>query len=355
MRKDTLASMLLATLGIIVLPGAAAPPRATPPPSGIQILSDVPLPAGLNTAIDIRWAGEDSVYLALKMHGAAEYNLSKGTIREVFPGASKLGGLRACNLVAASSQFILAAPGGLSLAWKRPTDADYRQGVFEIPKAIDVWKDRLLILGLQRNEKGEVGADGAIGWLGSLEKGLEGLKPVLYDVTGPGARSQDSCAVMAISAARFLADGRFVLAPGVQAGISLHDATGKLVRTWDTGSLGIDTDCASLSPEQVLHISASYPDNLAWVNRRRTIDVLLPLRDGAALIVRSLHQGRPRWEVKRLREDGSVQSLPLPLEAEGEHSYLSGDARDGKILLLLHDRRPQTSSPPRLIRLQLPE
>lgn len=356
MRKSLLASVLALVFGI-PLPAAAAPPQADPPSAGIQILSDVPLPAELNAAMDARWASDDSIYLTLRMHGVAEYSLSQQTFKEVFPGASKLGGLRASSLVAASSQYVVVAPPLLTLVWKRPSEKAYREEAFEIPKAIDVWNDQILLFGARRDEKGEFGSDGAIAWRGSLDKGLASLRPVLYDVTGPGNRSVNSCGTMAISAARFLADGRFIIAPGIQPGINLYDIGGKLVRTWDTGAMGIDTDCASIPPDQVTRILASYPDSLAWINQRRTIDTLLPLRDGAALIVRNVLQGRARWEVKRLREDGSVQSLPLPIAADNERIHLAGDIRDGKILLLLYERRPYDSnySRPRLIRIQLPE
>lgn len=162
---------------------------------------------------------------------------------------------------------------------------------------------------------------------------------------------------MRISSARFLPYGKYILAPGVQPGVHLYDSGNKLLRVWDTGALGIDTDCASLSKERALHLASHYPESLAWINQRRVIDTVLPLQGGAALVVRSVVQGRARWEVKILSETGPVRSLPLPLEVGSDLFHLSGDVRDGKILLLLYERRlvGEKYSPPRLIQLQLPD
>lgn len=340
-------------------PGWALPakPASPPPAPQIQILSDVPLPPELNEAADVRWAGDDSVFLALRRGGVAELSLKPpGRIEEVFPGASKVGGLRFAFLVAASSPYVVTS-SVLSLAWRHRSAPSYVEAAFEIAKAVDVKDDQLLVIGLRRDADGEVGADGAIAWRGPLQGELTALTPILYDVTGPGVRSVNSCSTMRISAARFLPDGKFILAPGVQPGIHLYDANNKLLRVWDTGTLGIDTDCASLPQEQAVHIAAHYPESLAWINRRRVIDTLLPLANGAALVVRSVVQGRARWEVKILSEEGAVRSLPLPLEVGSDLFHLSGDARDGKILLLLYERRllGEKYSPPRLIRIQLPQ
>jgi hypothetical protein len=344
--------------GAVLLSALVTPPAELPrkPPAGIKIISDVALPPALNKASDVRWASDDSVYLALGSDGVVELNLKPlGNPRQIFPSAAKLGP-RYVTLVAASPLWV-AASSILTLNWKSVGAPTYKEEAFEFAKAIDIWKDQILIVGERRDERGEIGGDGAIAWRGSLRNGLDGLKPVLYDVTGPHVRSVDSCATLEISAARFLADGSFILAPGVQPGIQLYDPSGKLVRTWDTGQLGIDTDCASLSPQQVIRLSANYPQSLAWINQRRTIDTLLPLRRGAALVVRSVIQGRAQWAVKRLSDDGSVQTLPLPIPAGNDLLHLSGDSRDGKILLMLYERRPHdlNYATPRLIQIQLPE
>ncbi len=347
---------------LILLAGglAASAPPAAPPT--LRISSEITLPTpAFERATDVRWAGERSVYLALEVDGAVEVNLDPANLspKEMIPGSMKPDGFWGVERIAASSRFFLGAGPALSLTWRRLEDPARVEQAFEGIQAVDVRDNRLAILGVRRDEQREVGKDGAIAWTGSLDKNLEDLKPVLYDVAGPGALAMNRCFIIPLGAVRFLANGMLAVVPGVQPGVHLYDPQGKLVRTWDTASLGIDADCASLSEEQYLRFAARAADRHAWVNQRQTVDALLPLEQGPGLVVRRVGGGRTRWVLELLRDDGTVATYGIPIEGGSELFHLKGDVRSGRIVLLLYEETLRGSgkerSAPRLFVAQLPE
>jgi hypothetical protein len=313
---------------ILALPllGAGDPPAKPPAPSppGIRILSEVALPKELLPAQDVRWASDDSVYLALVWQGVAEFSLKpQGKVREVIPGAAKLGGMRLATLLAASPQYLAAAGPAYSVTWQKRESTTRLEEAFDSVKALDLRGARLLAVGARRGEKASFAPDGAVAWVGSLDKKLADLKPVLYDQAGPGAPNLDACGTSSLGAARFLPDGGFVLVPGFQPGVSRYSADGKLVQTWDTGALGID----SLRHD--------------WVNRRTIVDAMLPLAQGPALVLRRVEKGRSRWDLVVLREGGPIERTPIPIESASDLVHLKADVRGAKIDFLLHEFRPR--------------
>lgn len=335
-------------------------PAATPPaaPPALRISSEITLPASLEKAKDVRWAGDNSVYLALATEGAVEINLNPKNLatKEMIPGSTKPGGFWGSEQLAASPRFLVAAGPALSLTWRR-LDVPVRvEQDFEGIQAIDVREDRLAILGVRRDENRKVGTDGAIAWTASLGQQLEDVKPFLYDVTGPGAKAMRRCIVSHVGAMRFLADGSLAVVPGVQPGVHLYDPKGNLVRTWDTASLGIDTDCQSLSEQQATQLISKAPDRYVWLNQRKLVDTLLPLDQGPGLVVRRVENGQTRWDLKQLRYDGSVETYEIPIEGRGEFFNLEGDVRSGRIVLLLKETvfQGERRAAPRLFVAHLP-
>jgi hypothetical protein len=342
-------------------PGATVPTPSPPNASSLRILSDVTLPAAYEHASSIRWAGEHSVYLGLGIDGLVETNLPAAatTVRELIPGKSKPGGFWAISRLAASSQYVVAAGPAAVLTWRRLSDPTREELPFMAPQGIDVRENRLAIVGLQRDDKGKPGPDGAIAWVGSLDRKLADLKVVLYDVGGPGAPGMDRCVGTPLGAVRFLADGSLVVAPGVEPGINLYDPQGNLLRTWDTGVLGIDTDCASLSYDQSRHLLSHGVERQGWLNERRIVEAILPLPQGIGLLIRRFEEGRTRWSLKVLRKDGSVATYTVPIEGANGFFYLPADSRGEKIVFVLHEtvfasQGRQHAVPARLIVAELP-
>ena len=160
---------------------------------------------------------------------------------------------------------------------------------------LDLGGGRLLILGLQRNEAGALAADGKIAWLGRLGADLTEFRPVLPSRAGPGASTLQDCALLLMSKVRFLADGSFVVVPGVDPGIFLFDTTGRLVRTWETAPLNLDQGCL-LDEAQRRSFATDLDARMAWLDRRRVIDEVVPLGKDIGLIVRSRIDGTTRWD-----------------------------------------------------------
>jgi hypothetical protein len=356
------AAAVVGILMALAMTGAGAPPASPPAAAGFRILTDVALPKAFEWASDVRWASDKSVYLAASIDGTFEVSLdpSRPTPKEMIPGRSKPGGFLASQRVAASSQFLVAAGPGLSLTWRRLDDPARVEEPFDIIKGIDVQENRLAVLGARRDEDGKFGTDGAIAWTGALERKHELLRPILYDVTGPGARTLSRCSAFPLGAVRFLPNGSLVVVPGVQPGVNLFDKSGKLVRTWDSSAVGIDADCQGLTDQQGWYLDGHALERQAWLNQRHILNAVLPFAQGPGLVVRTVAQGRTHWALKLLRLDGSVQNLEIPLEGNNESFYLAGDLRAGKIVFLLYESLSRGGgkthpTPPRLIVANLPE
>jgi hypothetical protein len=303
----------------------------------LKILSDQPLPPSLLSTVDVRWASDSSLYLAMLKQGVAEVSLDlkRPKIKELIPGGRIPGGFWLSTHLAASPSYLVAAAPVFGVTWRRLDRPDCFKGEFSSTEDIDVAGDRLLELGIRRGPKKEYAPDGGIAWIGSLAKGLSDLKPIVFDRTGPGAKVMDACAGFEIGGVRFLRDGTFVVVPGAQPGLHWFDAQGKLVRVVDTAPLGLDADCAALKWEQVLKLSASFPMQADWVNRRRTLDEILPLPEGPGLVVRSVQEGHVRWELKVLRPKGGLSSYLIPATPQSDLSHVRGDVRGERIVLLL--------------------
>lgn len=336
--------------------GAGAPPAPPSTPPAFRILSDVALPKAFEWSSDVRWASDKSVYLAASIDGTFEVSLDRSgpPPKELIPGRSKPGGFLASQQVAASSQFLVAAGPGVNFTWRRLDDPTRLQEPFDIVEGIDVLENRLAILGARRDAGGKFGTDGAIAWTGALDKKLEFLHPVLYDVAGPGARTMSRCSAFPLGAVRFLPNGSLVVVPGIQPGVNLYDKSGKLVRTWDSSAAGIDADCQGLTDEQGWYLDGHALERQAWLNQRHILNAVLPFSQGPGLVIRRVDQGRTHWDLKLLQLDGSVQSFPIPIEGNNESFYLKGDLNAGKIVFLLYESLSRGGgkthpTPPRLI------
>lgn len=326
--------------------------------TSIGVLSDVDLPPAFEWASDVSWASDKSVYLGVAVTGTFEVSLDPAgpPPKEMIPGRFKPGGFWASMQLAASSNYLVAAGPALVLTWRRIDNPAREEVPFDNIQAIDLQGSRFAIVGAQRDQdgKGGYGSDGAIAWVGTLDKKLGDLRPLLYDVRGPGVPTMNRCGSATLGAVRFLPDGSLVVIPGVQPGVNLYDADGRLVRTWDSPTLEIDTDCGALTDEQGHYFAGHYLERQFWLNQRTMVDTVLPFPQGPGLVVRRVEGGRTRWELKLLRLHGPVETYAIPIEGSNEFFNLEGDLSAGKIVFLLHEQvfngRGKTHPiPPRLI------
>ena len=338
-------------------PLLAAPPspKPKPAPAALRILSDTTLGEPLKYAVDVRWASDRSVYLALKRNGVVEHSLDKkdSPPKQLIPGEATPGGLWLSWHLAASSLDLVAAAPAFALTWRPLASAARKQEAFEFVSDIDLRGKRLAVLGARRGKDEKFAPDGAIAWIGSLNRDLADLKPLVFDDGGPGAPNMNKCALVFLGVTRFLADGSLLILPGVQPGIYRFDGTGRLLKTLETVALGIDTDCAGISKELKARLARHSPERMAWVNERRIVDDVLPLPSGPGLLIRSLQKGQVQWTLKVLHDNGSVSVYDVPVRAKSPFAHLKGDLRQGRLVLLLWeyaaDGKPDGAPLPHLL------
>lgn len=344
----------MASLFLLLLPLAGAAPGAEPPLT-LRILWDRPLPETAASAHDLRWASDESVYLALGWDGVVEMSLAPygERIQQVVSGKKDRGGFYVSTLLGAHADTVLVGAPIAAVTWQGRASTVRREAAFDVVEDLDLHGGRALLLGARRDAEGRFAPEGGIVWLGTLAADLADARPVVFDARGAGAPSLTACGNFGMGAVRFLPDGSYVVVPGVQAGALHFDAAGKLLRTWDTVALGLTDDCARLTPEDAKRIHFT-PARWEWLNARRTLDEVVPLPGGAGLVVRRVETGRPSWELVHLLLDGGATArIPLPIPPINEITHLKADRRGNRVLILVQAYAPDpgrfVSLPGRLV------
>lgn len=339
--------------------------------SALRVVASFEVPAEPSTATDVRWAGDQSVYLARKLDGAAEVRLASGLprLRQVAPSRETLGPkFFLCSRLAASGDYLAWAEFSGVLAWRslaRTVDRNVRFDWKSLAytEDLDLAGDRLLVLGGQYEDPAEYrnfSPDGAIAFLGSVrETGQQTLRPVLFDPAGPGALHLLHCGGLALGAARFLADGSFFILPGFQPGATLFSPDGRALRTWNTALLGLDadSDCAGMSMDDAMALGQHKELRAAWLNRHRIVDEVLPLPAGPGIVIRTVSAGTVRWELDVLGASG-ISNFDIPVTARSAHVRLRGDYRNGRVVFLETEEGVHPGiekAPSRLLVMELPK
>jgi len=303
----------------------------------IEVVADRPVPASVPWPRDVRWSGDRSLLVASQPGGVAELSGEElSRVRFVVPAPSRTGSWdRNAERLALSDDRLVVGSMAFALRWK-PRDAAVFESVhdFEYIADLDVMADRLLVTGIRRDDEGRLGGDGSLAWLGRLGDPQGPFRPVLPSRDGPGVEAMENCAAMEVSAARFLADGSFLVVPGAEPGIFLYSEEGRLQRTWDSSALGI-LDACDMPREQSVHYSASPGSRLRWLNARRVVDEILPLPNGPAVVVRERFDDLTVWDLILLRADGTVEVNRLPVSSQNPAARLRGDVRGDRVALLI--------------------
>ncbi|HVT19172.1 MAG TPA: hypothetical protein VHQ90_23705 [Thermoanaerobaculia bacterium] len=350
-----IAAFLLAGLLAGITPGGAEPPART-----LRILGRTPLPTARSVARDIRWASAESVYISHAVDGVFEVGLDGTRKRVLVPsmGHVRFGQLpvQPYGCLAVSDSVLAVASMSFSIAWRPLKSAPGQLFPLEIrpftqTEAMDLQGDRVLLLGMRENVYlPEVHPNGEVAWLGTLSSGLKDLKPVLYDRSGPRMPTYCHCRVMAIGAARFLADGSFVIVPGFEKGVHLFSAAGRLLRSWKSEEVGLDTECSVITAEEEEELGQKPAAWQRWLNDHRTVDSILPLPQGPGLLVRSWGEdGEVHWLLKVLSAT-RVETYTVPITGRRPTDRLRGDVRAGRIAFLLSAagfNGPPSSSDPK--------
>lgn len=327
---------VLAALSVFVLTARAADWKVT---------RSKQLPAELRWAQDARWSGESAALLTAGKNGVFAWDFSAPP-RRIVAGSGSDGFWFSSRLAASPKHMIVAAPMNSLMWWDRTTNRKVSEKSFSILMDADVHGDRVAILGADRDEKGRFAPEGAIVWSGTLRNGAVKFDPLILGKAGPGAKSMNQCHYLELGAIRFSRDGRLFVIPGVEPGLFEYDAGGRLLRTWATDDLGIVDRC-SLNEQQWLSMSANPQPRWAWLAARRTVDEMVILPSGPALIVRSVATSKGvAWDLLEFIEKQRPRTTRLPVASKSSLSHLRADVDAKGRLLVLRLEYGELNAPP---------
>lgn len=302
------------------------PPSIVAPSTAIAVLGERSL-EGAPT--DLRWDGE-SLLIA---------DIERGLLRASWdtsePAAvveANEGRFHRWLRVASDGERRAGSFIAFGVWWSGP-EAGAGEYAIEFPGDIDLHGDRLLVVGLRRDEAG-LASDGYIAWTARLG---EELSPVLPAHDGPGAPSMVRCALLELPRVRFLPDGRFVIAAGTEPGVQLYSSQGRLEGAWEAVSLGIDPGC-TMNEELAGRMGTDEEARIDWRNERRLVDEILPTSDGFALVVRYRDAGVTRWDLVQPDVDGEIRHRTLPWSHPSKWVHLVGDVTEEKAAFLITSR-----------------
>jgi hypothetical protein len=312
-------------LGVVLL---ASTVEAQP----VRIISDRPLSGDATRALDVRWAPNDSLYVASYSSGVLQVAADSGVSRRV---AFAEPGKRcpSCAILGVSPTHIVTSFPVHQVAWKATDKPQIHNYMFDAVVDLDVHEDRVLMLGSRIEDK-KWAPDGAIAWMGSLSRGLRDLRPVLYSSRGAKGMTIARCGFLEPGAVRFFADGSYVVVPGVEPDIYLYEKSGKLAHTWQTGKLGFLDRC-DLPEAQVQALSADPEQRARWRSKRTMVDDVLPTPAGPALILHRVQEGVAHWSMLILQRDRPPRRIELPFSARSDVASLRADIRGNRIAFLI--------------------
>lgn len=310
-----------------------------------KVARSAQLPAGLRWAQDARWSGESAALLTAGKNGVFEWNLSDPPSRVVAGGGSD-GFWFSSRLAASKKHMIVASPLGGLMWWDRQTNRKVTEKAFSILMDVDIYGDRVAILGAARDEKGRFAPEGAIVWSGTLRDRDVRFEPLILGKAGPGAKSMNQCHFLELGAIRFSRDGHLFVIPGVEPGLFEYDATGRLLRTWTTDDLGIVDRC-SLNEQQWLSMGADPEPRRRWLAARRVVDEMVILPTGPALLVRSVATSKGvTWDLVEFIENQRTRTTHLPITSKSSESHLRADVDSkGRLLVLRLEYGPLDKPP----------
>jgi hypothetical protein len=304
----------------------------------LRVVSNTALP-GENIARDIRWAGPSEVYVSLGKKGAIRTGvLAASPFITVMPPADRGGFFISGRIAAGRKHLVVASPLG-GFGWipfeSRPTGKVSQKGLMTVMD-IDARGDLVAVLGADSGDVQGLARDGVIAWTGSLSAGLANMRPLMKGRAKPGGKDMARCSILETGAIRFMRDGSVVVVPGVEPGIYRYDDRGKLIQTWDTGPLGMVDDCAIADTELSL-LARDFARRTEWLASRITVDDVLPLRSGPALLLRRVENGVTRWDLVTLPFQGKTERITLPVSMPTPRAHVRGDVRGDRLVLLVFD------------------
>jgi hypothetical protein len=108
-------------------------------------------------------------------------------------------------------------------------------------------------------------------------------------------------------------------------------------------------DRCTISEPMWQAVSRNLEPRQKWVNEHVLLDEILPLRN-PGLLVRTIAKGQPRWDLIELLPDQRFKRSPIPIASASGAARMSGDVRNGRVVLLVAEEEPEASGVhPRLL------
>lgn len=310
-----------------------------PVPNAIRVEREAQLPLSLRWAMDVRWASDTSLLIAAGQEGVVQTNLAGVVSRVRIPGGGTPGAKGAASLwlatrVGISEQLLAgAAPAFVLVLKAMQGEADGVIRPYAAVLDVDVQGSTALVLGAQRDESGQWAPDGAMAW---LDDGRSDPKPVHFARSRAESDAVSRCGLLDIGAVRFLHDGSFVIAPGVQPGVFLYGENGVLEHVWQTTELGVFGGCP-YSQEQSREFSAAPEPRWTIWNNSVLVDDIVEVGGAPALLVRRRQGDTTRWSMVILSIAGENRTVPLPFTSSSGLSRARADVRGDDMVLLIHE------------------
>lgn len=306
----------------------------------------------LTLATDVRWLDGDHVLVADADRGLARIGISSPKDASLSWMEEWLAptrpGLRYFHL-ALSAKALVASDFAFALRWKPLPAGTVRELPIEFVADVDARGDRVLVSGLRRDSAGQLGADGAVAWLGTISKGEIALRPLLPFKSRPAI---ENCAGFGLGVVRFLSDGTALVAPGAERNVYRFGTDGRLSKVWNTDDIGATVDCEITRDEQM--VLGTHPvARQQWVNKHVVIDDIVETPGGPAALLRKTAGGKTSWSLVALG-DGVGQAQALPVTSPSPWAHAAADTRGRDLVLLIADRLADQpdGALPRLVRLR---
>lgn len=331
MKRATVCGVTLLLL-VIMSPAAAGEPKlveATP----VRLAPAIPF------AFDVRWHSDESVRIAAGKGGVVEVDLR----RPLQPQTVIAGGgpPRAAggpiptfffsSMLGASPQHTVAGSWFRAFAWKPAGTSQLMDVPFANIIDLDLHEDRAVILGVRGDERGRWASVGATLWSAKFTSSAVHFSAL----PGPDVAPMRACHVLGMGSVRFTADGRLIVAPGVEPDVHLYDRQGRLIRTWQTAKLGYEDRC-KVTMEQSAVFSDIGPRR-EWQNRRQLLDEMVVLPEGPLLIIRQPVANGTRWRGVLLPYDGPPVSVAIPVTSASRHAHLKADVRGSRVAFVVSE------------------
>jgi hypothetical protein len=286
---------------------------------------------------------DDSVAIAAGRDGVFEVSASAiDATARLLAGSDRVE--YAARLAVADGLLATAAPFGV-VAWRsRGAAAGWSQ---DVPLAsildFDAHGRRVLLLGGRRvvvagEDEPQWAPQGGILFSSELDENLSALRLLLTARSGVDGKARElaACDLLELGAVRYLADGRYVVVPGVQPGIHLYAADGRLLRAWDSTPLGF-YDACDVDRRESARLAADLERRISWWQRHEVLDDVVAWEDGFALLIRSPDRTGARWRLVPFGDEGPGKALELPVQAGSPGIHLRADSRGRRLALLIFD------------------